>query len=268
MKRISFIVIMLVTLCIVANADEWIGFNERGESAPIYEVENSSSYLVEFELEIPGMNSRDIDSYNRVSIPEHAKLDSIGFPEVPFVSYLIAIPECDNVNLNVTVLDSVVIDSMYIYPAPHISVYYYQLSSFCNIGDINGDGEDEILFNDGEDNGPLANTATIYGLQGSNAQEECKIENVKCKISNYPNPFNPETKINYALLKSGETSLKIFNVKGQLVKTLVNEYKYPGEYSIIWDGTDNSGKPVTSGVYYYRLQVGNRVKTKSLTKVK
>jgi hypothetical protein len=118
MKRISFVVIMLVAFCIAANADEWIGFNERGESAPIYEVEISSSYLVEFELEIPGMNSRDIDSYNRVSIPEHAKMDSIGFPEVPYVSYLIAIPECDNVNLIVTVLDSVVIDSMYIYPAP------------------------------------------------------------------------------------------------------------------------------------------------------
>jgi len=118
MKRISFIVALLVALCITVSADEWFGFNDRGESAPIYDVTNSTSFLVEFELEIPGMNSRDVDNYNRVNIPEHAKMDSIGFPEVPYVSYLIAIPECDNVNLNVTVLDSVVIVSRYIYPAP------------------------------------------------------------------------------------------------------------------------------------------------------
>jgi len=93
MKRISFVVIMLVVFCIAANADEWIGFNERGESAPIYEVENSSSYLVEFELEIPGMNSSDVDIYNRINIPEHTSMDSVGFPEVPFISYLIAISE-------------------------------------------------------------------------------------------------------------------------------------------------------------------------------
>ncbi len=118
MKRISIVVVMLVVFCISAKADEWINFNTRGESSPIYEVENSSSYLVEFELEIPGMNSRDVDIYNRINIPEHTSMDSVGFPEVPYVSYLIAIPECDNVNFNVTVLDSVVIDSMYIYPAP------------------------------------------------------------------------------------------------------------------------------------------------------
>ena len=98
MKRISFFVFMLVAFCITAYADEWINFNERGESSPIYEVTNSSSSIVEFQLEIPGMTSKDIDNYNRVYIPEHTKMDSIGFPEVPVVTYLIAIPECDNVN--------------------------------------------------------------------------------------------------------------------------------------------------------------------------
>jgi len=62
--------------------------------------------------------------------------------------------------------------------------------------------------------------------------------------------------------------LKILNIKGQLVKALVNSYKNPGNYSVIWDGTDNQNKKVSSGIYYYRLQVCNRVKTKSLTLVK
>ncbi len=85
---------------------------------------------------------------------------------------------------------------------------------------------------------------------------------------NYPNPFNPETQINYSLNKGGSTTLKILNIKGQLVKLLVNEHKQKGDYSVIWDGTDNNKKSVSSGVYYYRLQVDNRVKTKSLILVK
>lgn len=85
---------------------------------------------------------------------------------------------------------------------------------------------------------------------------------------NYPNPFNPITQINYSLNKSGSTTLKILNIKGQLVKILVDSYKNSGEYSVTWDGTNNLNKPLASGVYYYRLQVDNRVKTRSLTLVK
>jgi len=91
----------------------------------------------------------------------------------------------------------------------------------------------------------------------------------------YPNPFNPSnakhalhTVINYSLIKGGNTTLKILNIKGQLIKTLVDEYKPKGDYSVIWDGTNNKDKKLSSGVYYYRLQVDNRVKTKSLTLVK
>ncbi len=104
----------------------------------------------------------------------------------------------------------------------------------------------------------------------TNTIEEPVIQNLSSIYlkQNYPNPFNPETKINYSLNKEGLTTLKILNIKGQLVKTLVNENKAGGDYSINWDGTDNLNKPVASGVYYYRLQVGNRVKTKSLILVK
>ena len=85
---------------------------------------------------------------------------------------------------------------------------------------------------------------------------------------NYPNPFNPQTNINFSLRKGGKTTLKIFNIKGQLIKILVNEYKQKGDHSVIWNGTDMQNRQVSSGAYYYRLQVGNRVKTKSLTLVK
>jgi len=98
MKKISLILVVLVVFGFTASADEWINLNDREESAPLYDVIHSTNSLVEFELEIPGMESKDIDTFNRVYIPEHTIMDSAGFPEVPVVTYLIAIPECDNVN--------------------------------------------------------------------------------------------------------------------------------------------------------------------------
>ncbi len=98
MRKINLVILAVLFISTVIYSDEWVNFNDRGESAPIYEVTNSTISFVEFELEIPGMNSKDIDIYNRVYIPEHTKMDSVGFPEVPVVCYLIAIPECDNVN--------------------------------------------------------------------------------------------------------------------------------------------------------------------------
>ncbi len=81
---------------------------------------------------------------------------------------------------------------------------------------------------------------------------------------NYPNPFNNQTIIHFELNKHGQTSLKILDLKANLITTLVNEYKSKGEYNVFWDGTDCNGQKVPPGVYLYRLQVNNRVKTRSL----
>jgi hypothetical protein len=70
---------------------------------------------------------------------------------------------------------------------------------------------------------------------------------------NFPNPFNPQTHISYQLPRGGQISLDIFNIKGQLVFHLVDEYQNPGEHIITWNGTDRWGNPVSSGVYFYRL---------------
>ncbi|MCK4360094.1 MAG: hypothetical protein KAW92_15405, partial [Candidatus Cloacimonetes bacterium] len=120
MKKIILVLIILVVFTSVVLADEWVNFNDRGESTPIYDVIHSTNSFVEFEIEIPGMNSRNVDEYQRVWIQENTRIDSVGFPEVPIVSYLIALPECDNVNISITLLDSVEIENMNIYPAPEL----------------------------------------------------------------------------------------------------------------------------------------------------
>jgi hypothetical protein len=76
-------------------------------------------------------------------------------------------------------------------------------------------------------------------------------------LSNYPNPFNPSTTIAYSLPTTGDTTLRIYNTRGQVVKTLVREPMDAGNHSVTWDGTDDSGNPVGSGVYLYRLQRGS-----------
>ncbi|MDD3284484.1 MAG: FlgD immunoglobulin-like domain containing protein [Patescibacteria group bacterium] len=85
---------------------------------------------------------------------------------------------------------------------------------------------------------------------------------------NFPNPFNPETTISFNLPKAGKASLNIYNVKGQLVKTLVNETKTAGTHQIIWNGTDNSGQSVSSGIYYYKLNAGKYSSTRKMIMMK
>ncbi|MCF7919356.1 MAG: FG-GAP-like repeat-containing protein [Candidatus Cloacimonetes bacterium] len=126
----------------------------------------------------------------------------------------------------------------------------------CNTGDVNGDGQNEILINNASNN-ILGNTATIYGLPGSNARRECVIENGKWKIENYPNPFNPSTVIEYAIVEAGDVELSIYNIRGQLVKCLVNEQREPGIYHVSWDGNDKANKPVSSGIYFSVMKAGN-----------
>ena len=71
---------------------------------------------------------------------------------------------------------------------------------------------------------------------------------------NYPNPFNPETTINYAIVDAGLVKIEIFNIKGEKIRTLVNEHKNIGYYSIVWNGKDYYGKKVSSGMYFYNMK--------------
>ena len=81
---------------------------------------------------------------------------------------------------------------------------------------------------------------------------------------NYPNPFNPETQILYDLPKAAHVRIEIFNILGQRIKTLVDEQKPAGAYSLIWDGRTDNGETATSGVYIYRLKTDEFVKSRKL----
>jgi hypothetical protein len=71
---------------------------------------------------------------------------------------------------------------------------------------------------------------------------------------NYPNPFNAETVVSFRLMRSGDIKLEVYNILGRKVKTLARGRFEAGRHAVIWDGRDQSGKPVASGVYFYRLE--------------
>jgi hypothetical protein len=85
---------------------------------------------------------------------------------------------------------------------------------------------------------------------------------------NFPNPFNPETTISYSVKAATPVLVEVYNMKGQKVKTLVNESKATGTYQVKWDGTDDNNQRVTSGVYFYKMQAGDYSSTRKMIMMK
>jgi hypothetical protein len=85
---------------------------------------------------------------------------------------------------------------------------------------------------------------------------------------NFPNPFNPSTEIVFKVAEPGIVNIKIYDVLGREIKTLLNDFRNNGIYSVVWDGDDYFGERVSSGVYFYRMEAGSYVETKKMMLMK
>ncbi|MBT3756347.1 MAG: T9SS type A sorting domain-containing protein [Candidatus Cloacimonetes bacterium] len=87
---------------------------------------------------------------------------------------------------------------------------------------------------------------------------------------NYPNPFNPSTTISFDLIEESDSNIElvIYNLKGQKVKQFFNNQLSAGKHSVVWNGKDDEGKSVTSGVYFYKLKTNNFEKTRKMLLIK
>jgi hypothetical protein len=95
---------------------------------------------------------------------------------------------------------------------------------------------------------------------GTVDNDEFKIENVKCKISNFPNPFNPTTAIRFTIPNNSRMDLTIYNIKGQRIREWkIDNVKCKINF-IIWNGVDESNNKVSSGIDYYSLSVNGKTK--------
>jgi hypothetical protein len=124
--------------------------------------------------------------------------------------------------------------------------------------DIFRTSSNELLFITDDDTN---NVIKFYKLENDifvDVEEDTLPESIS-SLSNYPNPFNPSTTIEFSIQNNSQIELTIYNTKGQKVKTLADNQFTPGSHTIIWNGKDESGKSVSSGIYFYKLQVNGKV---------
>ena len=103
----------------------------------------------------------------------------------------------------------------------------------------------------------MQNDTNIEHHAGRNAE-------VDDLAQNFPNPFNPSTTIKFDLKDKGFVTLKVYNVAGQLVRTLVNGVKDANPYTVTWDGKNDRGGAVASGIYFYKMETKDFSQTKKM----
>jgi hypothetical protein len=119
------------------------------------------------------------------------------------------------------------------------------------------------------DGGSVMFMEMLFAFGPGSSNEEATIPQVTRMLNqNYPNPFNPETNISFDMPANGKAKLDIFNVKGQLVKSLFDGVAPFGRTTLAWNSTDNGGKAVTSGIYFYRLTTNNGSETRKMMLMK
>jgi hypothetical protein len=131
---------------------------------------------------------------------------------------------------------------------------------------IDSEGQGHGVFEGGEENSPI-----YYLSPDASGVEDEADPNTRLTFhlfQNYPNPFNTSTVINYELKEDCHVELSIYNLSGQKERILENLVRSKGLHSVIWDGKDNNGKEVASGIYFYQLIAGDYKDTRKLVLIK
>jgi hypothetical protein len=105
-------------------------------------------------------------------------------------------------------------------------------------------------------------------VQPVGAVEIAAVPTVFALAQNYPNPFNPSTTIKYQIATDANVTLDVYNLQGQKIRTLVAKEQKAGYYSVVWDGRNEAGQTVSSGLYLYRVQAGSFVATHKMLLIK
>jgi hypothetical protein len=127
-----------------------------------------------------------------------------------------------------------------------------------------------VVSNDRNLNNPqhISGNVTLYSDKTSALESKGQTPQVYALAQNYPNPFNPVTTIRYCLARTGPVTLTVFDVNGRKIKTLVQAVQPVGLHSVRWNGRDDRGKSLASGVYLYRLKVRDKILTKKMILLK
>jgi hypothetical protein len=136
--------------------------------------------------------------------------------------------------------------------------------------DLDGDGFNEIIITNRSASDPEQPIIVI--LESTGVQTDIEEDETPSDFAlkqNYPNPFNPSTTIEYVLPASATVSVRVYNLMGQVVRTLVHEQtQTPGRHSVAWNGRSDTGTPVASGTYLYSLEFNGTIQTRPMTLIK
>ncbi|MBM4403543.1 MAG: T9SS type A sorting domain-containing protein [Candidatus Cloacimonetes bacterium] len=202
---------------------------------------------------------------------------SLSFENVPYnttVSANFSIRNLGSVNMNgsitipagfVLLQNGNILPSTYNYTVNGVSTALFTLSYTTTNVPVTFNGDLIITSND-----PYNNVHSIpVFLQTSVSNDDPSVVPVVTRLdANYPNPFNPETTISFGIRHSGAVRINVYNIKGQLVRTLVDANLNAGNHRVVWSGTDNSGRIVSSGVYLYRMETAGYTKTQKMMLLK
>ena len=141
---------------------------------------------------------------------------------------------------------------------------------FAGARSVDGTGEVLRLY------GPDLSQVRVQQTQLNDGRIEARVEladlsvqpTTTALLGNYPNPFNPETTIQFNLAQAGLVRLEVFDALGQKVQTLVDQSLSAGAHRALWRGVDHSGRALSSGVYFYRLQAGQQVQMRRMLLLK
>jgi len=189
-KKIVALVILIIISCFLNNTsygqEQWIPFTSSTQSRPILKLHYSDNENVSFSVETTGMVVCDVlakgKSYQRLAIPDQNKFTEVGSPEIPVISQLIAIPECEQVLLQIIPVDSVYLDDYNVYPVPQY-VEKYDPDGYSYLAE-------EFAIND-----------SVYSVDGFYPNSSGKIaewgsirEQRVARVEIYPIQFNPVAK--------------------------------------------------------------------------
>ena len=165
-------------------------------------------------------------------------------------------------------------------PAGNTGVYPYAAATLNTLGNgsrvISMPYDFMFIHTNPDDNGQaplparasvLAEVLAFFGVTGQNEPSQVP-EALVFRTGHHPNPFNPVTTITYTMPRAGHLSLKVFDVRGALVRTLVDDVRPAGEGQAVWDGRDAQGAQAASGVYFYEARTGGEVQVHKMALVK
>ncbi len=175
------------------------------------------------------------------------------------LSGLISVPEAFELSLNGTPLPDT-----YSYSIPANQNMVFTLGYTAPDPAVNLEGQITISSND-PDSPTVTIPITVQAFVSATDPVAPKVTRLE---GNYPNPFNPETMISFATHQSGPVKLSIYNLKGQLVRSLLDSELPAGQHKLVWNGRDNSNNPVASGIYFYRMEAGKYSKTMKMMLIK